>query len=154
MLRARRLLIAATVTAVLAVVLTVVGVALHVSPPGFERVSAVVRDLRVVQAPTSSWRPYARGERYEAELVWEPPGGGSREAWAEVGLFEHGHLQRGQRVQSLVKPGPPLEVRVESQTNYEVFLVVLGVLSLVATLALFGLGLRLEARVRGGPEDP
>lgn len=119
-----------------------------IAPEGMTRTTATVQSQRVEDAPAQAFRLYDRGRRFVVQLGWEQDSThGSAET--EVSPFEYQRLRVGETVPAFATLSPTPAVKLKLDAAYEVFLVVLGVGSMIASLILVAVGLQLEDRTMG-----
>lgn len=151
MLSRRTLLIMASVLGTLTCIIVWWAARTLIAPAGMSRTMAVIHSQRVEEEPTRLWRPYERERRYIVELAWGE-GETATTGETEVSPFEYQRLHVGDTVPAFSKIGPPSVIQIKIDAAYEVFLVVLGTGSMVMSLVLVAVGLRLEDRVRDDDE--
>lgn len=148
MLSRRTLLTLAAVLGTLTCAIVWWAVRTVIAPEGMTRTIAVIQSQRVEEAPTQVFRLYERDRRFIVQLGWgEGEERGSAET--EVSPFEYQRLRLGESVPAFVALSPAPAVQLRLDAAYEVFLVVLGVGSMVASLILVAVGLQLEERGTG-----
>lgn len=151
MLSRRALLIMASVLGTLTCLIVWWAARTLIAPAGMNRTMAVIHSARVEDGPTKLWRPYDRDRRYIVELAWGQ-GEDATSGETEVSPLEYQRLHVGETVPAFSAVGPPPVVQLKIDAAYEVFLVVLGMGSMVMSLVLVAVGLRLEERVRDDDE--
>lgn len=151
MLSRRTLLSLAAVLGTLTCLIVWWAVRTVIAPSGMTRMQAVVQERRVEDTPAEAWRFYDRDRRYVIRVGWGD-GEQATAADTEVSPFEYQRLRVGELVPVFASTAPPPVAQLKVDAAYEVFLVVLGVGSMVASLMLIAVGLRLEDRVRDDDE--
>lgn len=151
MLSRRTLLSLAAILGTLTCLIVWWAVRTVIAPAGVMRTQAVVQERRVEDTPTEAWRLYDRDRRYLIRVGWGD-GEQATAADTEVSPFEFQRLTVGQQVPVFASTTSPPVAQLKVDAAYEVFLVVLGVGSMVASLMLIAVGLRLEDRVRDDDE--
>lgn len=122
-----------------------------IAPAGTSRAMATIHSKRMEEQPTELWRLYERDRRFVVQLTWGQ-GESAATGETEVSPFEYQNMNVGDTVPAFTTLGPPPTIQLKIGAAYEVFLVVLGVGSMVVSLLLVAVGLRLEDRVRDDDE--